>query len=404
MTELSLYPYQEEGRDFLATRKRAYLSDEMGLGKTVQALTAAKKIRAGNVLVISPASAVENWIRERNKWYPGGTFTYMSYAKALRSRDSLGTPGLVILDEAHYCKTPSAKRTRAALGVASKADRAWLLSGTPMPNDPTELWAMFKYLWPERPAALDITTAEQWMHKFCKVRATEWGPKPYAVKNGAILKGMLEDIMMRRTLDQVGLDLPPLRVTLSYLPKDADLARGLQEYSEYEDGDPEQVYTSTLRRLLGKAKAPRIAKQVAEELTDGAYKAIVLLYYHREVGALLRETLEEAGHTCVGFDGSTPQTMRQRAIDAFQSGGAPVFLAQMTSAGVAITLTRASELVLVEPEWSPDDNRQAIKRIHRIGQDHPCRARIFAVQGTLDASVMWTVARKVQMQQEVGLG
>lgn len=400
---LTLYPFQKEGRDFLAARNRAYLADEMGLGKTVQALTAARKVGARRVLVVCPASAVENWRREREKWCPEGIFEYLSYAKMIRRKPD--DPGdLVILDEAHYCKTPSAKRTRAALGVASKVDRAWLLSGTPMPNDPTELWAMMKYLWPERPAEHNITTAEQWMHKFCKVRQTLYGPKPYAVQNGPLLRSMLEDVMLRRTLKQVGLDLPPLHVTLSHMAKDADLAQHLQEYSEYEDGDEEEVYTSTLRRLLGKAKAPMIAKQVASELDDGAYPAIVVLYYHRETGALLREGLEDAGHTCVGFDGSTPQGARQEAIDTFQGGGAPVFLAQMTSAGVAITLTRASEIVLAEPEWSPDDNRQAIKRIHRIGQDTPCRARIFAVAGTLDASVMGTLARKVQMQEEVGLG
>jgi SNF2 family DNA or RNA helicase len=80
-----------------------------------------------------------------------------------------------------------------------------------------------------------------------------------------------------------------------------------------------------------------------------------------------------------------------------------VFLAQQTSAGEAINLQAASEIVLVEPAWSPDANRQSVKRIHRIGQDNPCRARIFGVAGSIDAAVMGTVAQKVGHQTEVGL-
>ena len=78
-----------------------------------------------------------------------------------------------------------------------------------------------------------------------------------------------------------------------------------------------------------------------------------------------------------------------------------MFLAQQGAAGTGITLTRASEIVLVEPSWSPAYNEQAIKRIHRIGQEHPCRARLFAVPDSLDAALMVTLARKTVMVKEV---
>jgi SNF2 family DNA or RNA helicase len=98
----------------------------------------------------------------------------------------------------------------------------------------------------------------------------------------------------------------------------------------------------------------------------------------------------------------TPPARRQEEIDGFQKHGG-IFLAQQTAAGIGITLTRAHEIVLVEPSWSPSDNDQAIKRIHRIGQDKPCRARIFLVPDSLDEAVMGTLLRKQKMLTEVGL-
>lgn len=154
---------------------------------------------------------------------------------------------------------------------------------------------------------------------------------------------------------------------------------------------------STLRRILGEYKAPRVARLLQDELQDG--HDLVVLYHHKATGAALREGL--GGHSHVfGFDGSTPAMLRQEQIDGFQQYGG-LFLAQQTAAGTGITLTRASEIVLVEPAWTPSDNEQAIKRIHRIGQDQPCRARLFAVPDSLDEALMKALARKSVMVKEV---
>ena len=91
-------------------------------------------------------------------------------------------------------------------------------------------------------------------------------------------------------------------------------------------------------------------------------------------------------------------------IDAFtDDSGVRVFLGQQQSAGEALNLQAASEVVLVEPAWTPDANRQAIKRVHRIGQKDPCRARMFGVEGTLDEAVMKVILLKTQLQTTVGL-
>jgi SWI/SNF-related matrix-associated actin-dependent regulator of chromatin subfamily A-like protein 1 len=399
---MDLYPYQQTGASFLMEHARAYLADEMGLGKCAQAVTAARRLgitRAGT-LIVCPASVVPTWPYEWALWGGTGEPEVVSYTTLARdpARYAMNRR-LVILDEAHYAKSPTAKRTRASLRVAAMADRAWLLSGTPMPNHTGELFAPVRALWPDVCERHGATRYTNWLYEFNYVRMTKYGPRPYAVRNGKVLRAELQRFMLRRRLEDVGLELPPLRVHGHRLPQDPTVKAAL-EASGYADMEAdEEAYTSVLRRLLGEAKAGPIAAQIADELEAGAYQKIVVLYYHHSVRDILRERL--AIYDVVGFDGSTPQGKRQEAIDAFQTGTARVFLAQQQSAGVGITLTAASEIVLVEPAWSPDDNIQAIKRIHRIGQDAPCRARIFMVSGTLDEAVMGTALNKLRMRKEV---
>lgn len=400
---MDLFPYQCEGVSFLLRRRRAYLADEMGLGKTVQAVCAAGELDAfdpgmiWHTVVVCPASVQENWRREWRTWGGPGKLDVVSYSKLIRlPLETFGVPSLVILDEAHYCKSPGAKRSKAALKLAAKADRAWLLSGTPVPNDVRELYTVFKYLWPDY---MFPTSARKWLERFCLFTDTEYGPRVWGNKPAvkAELRPALREVMLRRRLRDVAMELPPLRVNVQYLDKDSTLDEQILELAGDME-DPEHL--STLRRLLGEYKAPLVARLLREEIEDGQYRDIVVLYHHTRTGEVLREALSGMYAKVYGFDGSTPSARRQEEIDAFQRFGG-IFLAQQGAAGTGITLTRASEIVLVEPAWTPSENEQAIKRIHRIGQEAPCRARIFAVPGSMDEALMQAVARKTAMVKEI---
>lgn len=414
---MDLYPHQPEGITFLAERDRAYLADVMGLGKTVQAALAADRAGVSSVLIIAPASTIPNWEREWAEWGPQVNVACISYSSRKKLDMAAGAEwDLVILDEAHYCKNPKAKRTQAALAIAAGADRAWLLSGTPMPNHPGELYAPMEAIWPEVLEQLGISTYMQWVDRFCQYKRVTYGRgwvqqpalKIFGAKNLDQLKPYMADIMLRRKEVE---GLPPMRVHLSRLPRDAGFERALAQTGvdvgalaraiEAEEASDDKS-ASKLRRLMGEYKAPRIAFQIAKELEDRAYPKIVVLAYHHSVLDALERGL--ADFNPVGFRGSTPQAQRQEAIDLFTNDPTRrVFIAQQTAAGVGINLQVASEIVLVEPAWSPDDNAQALKRIHRIGQDVPCRARIFTVAGSLDEAIMGTLQRKLQMQRDLGL-
>lgn len=411
---MNLYPYQVEGVKFLTSDLRRYLADTMGLGKTVQSIEAANEIMGATarIGVIAPASVLPNWQAEVERYATDPSqWHFVSYNR-LASRTGIGTPvyDLVIIDEAHYAKNNRAKRTIASMRVARASDAAWLLSGTPMPNHPGELWPAIRTLWPHVPKALGLNSYSEWFNFFCLWSQTKYGPRVYGTKNLDKLRPYLETFMLRRTLDDVALDLPPLRVDVQLLPKDklfeaalradgVDGARLMQQI-ERETND-EDGSSSRARRLLGTYKAPRVADILAEELDAGEYHQIVVLAYHRNVLDTLRQKLRKFG--VAGFDGSTPADKRQEEIDRFRNGEARVFIAQQTAAGVGINLQNAHEIVLLEPAWSPDDNRQAIKRVHRIGSTQPVRARIFGIAGSMDAGIMRAVANKAQMQSALGL-
>ena len=404
---MKLYPYQEIGVEFLAARRRAYLADDMGLGKTIMAASAARRVAARRTLIICPASARDNWRAEWDTWGPTtGEATIMSWSSPRLLGELSATWDLVIFDEAHFGKNPKAKRTRALM-AAQDATRLWCLSGTPTPNKNfAELFTVFQALQPHVLTELGLPTYDNWFDHFCLWSPTTYGRRVYGIQNTDDLRPYLDNFLLRRRLADVDLELPPLRVDLHRLPKDgaflADPAMA-DAYQRMEaEAATDDASTSRLRRYLGEYKSPRIAAILTGELIERQYGKIVVMAYHRDVLTKLREHLSPFGVT--GFDGSTPVDKRQDIIDAFRSSTARVFVVQQTAGGTAIDgLQVANEIVLVEPGFVPDPIRQQIKRIHRIGSTRPCRARIFAVSGTLDEAILGTIARKLRNEKETGI-
>src|SRR5919204_350443 len=125
-----LQPFQWAGVRYVLDARRAFLADEQGLGKTVQALAALEADAAYPAIVVCPASLKLNWEREARRWLPHrsvevvegpvavprtGDITILNYEIVAAHRDALARlrPGALVVDEAHYCKNPQAKRTQA---------------------------------------------------------------------------------------------------------------------------------------------------------------------------------------------------------------------------------------------------------------------------------------------------
>lgn len=419
---MELYPFQDDGVRFLCARHDAYLGDEMGLGKTVQAIAAANVLHLGGtrVLVVCPASVLHNWKREWDRWSTQPQPTIMSY-DAMRTMTLPEPPppaaihvqnaprpawSLVIFDEAHYLKNPNAQRTRVAAKVAAMSERVWMLSGTPTPNNAAELYAPMRMLMEDRLAAVTLHTYMDFLRMFCVWRPTEYGVQITGVKNVARLRELIRPVFLRRRAAEVLRDLPPLRIDHVRLDTGAqadasfgaEMQRILDEAGVTWDPTsiPDSPHISRLRRFVGEYKVAAIAALLTEELTDDPAKKLVVMAHHRLVLDALEDRLHFAG--VVRVDGSTLPALRAARVAQFQEQPTTrVFLGQNTAAGIGINLTAASDVVLVEPPWSPEDMMQIIKRVHRIGQDAPCRARVYSVPDTLDEAIMSVLVQKTRM-------
>lgn len=327
----------------------------------------------------------------------------------------------LILDEAHYVKNTQAKRTKAVYGarIASPgalwraAERVWPLTGTPILNDPTELWPHVSRLWPEVLLELEITTADQWMREFCVVRDTPYGPKIVGGRNLSRLNQILKPRMSRLTLAETQPDMPPVLIDRINLPPEQIDTSGLDPEAlallqtllnvADEDEEPDfgalELHLATLRRQWGMAKVPGIVDLVKTELHGGQEK-LVVFFQHTAVGCNLAHDLK--AFDPVMIDGHTPD--KTKIIGKFKTDPkCRVLLAQIVAGGTGLDGMQhaTNRVLLAEYAWTPAVNQQAIARVARAGQLLPVRASYIALSGSMDDDIARALVRKQKIVKEV---
>lgn len=441
----TLHPYQEEGAAWLASRG-VMLADEPGLGKTLQAIEACGLVGARRVLVVCPAVALAVWRDEIRDSWPGCHVSYLRDlvdCGARKARVHLVEPSVIITgyeyllvndvakqilagighfdvlicDEAHALKNPTAKRTMliygpgcAGGGLASMARHVWLLTGTPQLNHPGEWFPHLRCLGADRIAERSYAG---FVDHYCtkKVRSvrTKRGTKQIETIEGSN-RAALPDLarrlrgfwLKRRQVDVLG-QLPPL--TISQRSVDPELCDAAI-LAQVEDSDEAQVlrraleqgsvdalrevegHVSKLRRLLSLAKV-RATVAWVEDLLDQGAPAVAVFGWHTDALHRIRDALD-----AVMIDGGTPSKKRDAAVQAFQNGKTRVFVGQIQAAGTAITLTASNRVVMHEMAFTPALNIQAIKRCHRLGTQSAVLAEVLSVEGSLDYAVNAILARK----------
>lgn len=447
--EFELLPYQQIGRDWLASHKQILLGDDMGVGKSAQAIAAADKLNAENILIVCPAIARINWAREFDRFSlyqrkqrvllsgepPAldDQLVIVSFDLLLRDpvhRHVIGRQwDVVIVDEAHFLKEPTAERTKRVLGkhgIIHKAARFWPMSGTFAPNHVGELW-VWMYLF-----GYTTLKRDAFIRRYCTVRETPYGLKVMGNNPATLdeLRGFIKQIMLRRTKEQVMPELPPLTLTeVNVEPSPVDMEQWFFDYwigggdasvlkavTEQESRlrnlwdavstsrTPEKdrvsmlpgidSSVSVLRRYTGMQKVQAVVEMVKNELDNGLDK-IVIFAVHRDVIVTLRDGLKD--YNALLLFGGTPPEKRQRHIDKFQNSAKHrVFVGQIHACGVAISLTAANEILFVESDWVPANNAQAMMRVYRKGQTRPVRARFVSLEGSIDKDIQLALRRKTK--------
>lgn len=442
-----LFPYQLKGASFLAANRHALLAHEMGLGKSVMAIRGLESIRAKKALIICPSVARINWLREFEKWsetkWKMRVLTTLkcaplehesaicSFDYAVSNYEKLKAHlwDCVVVDECHFLKSHEAKRSKAILGsqgIIRSSQRVWLMSGTPAPNHPGELWTMLYTF------GVTHLKYDDFVDRYCKVRETSYGLKISGANRQNIpeLKQLLSKIMLRETKDSVGLELPKLTITHTvvepglvdfeilpsfthyFLPADrrAELASELKRQEDTlktvfnnVEGDKDKFpvlaglasSVSTLRRYVGLQKVEPSIEIVKSAMKYGGIKKLVIFAIHADVIEGLRAGLRE--FKPVVLYGRTDPETRQKNIDRFQKNPkCQIFIANILAAGTAITLTAAHHVFFVEQDWVPGNNAQAIMRCHRIGQEKPVFVKFLLLDNSLDSHIGFILKNKTK--------
>ena len=411
-----LMPFQKEGVRALINGERILLADDMGLGKTLQAIAAVRILCAQHViesiLVVTPASLLDQWRRELEKWAPElraiivrGPITdrawqwkarvhvtLVSY-ETLRSdvADNKRAPvrrkiwDAVIADEAQRIKNRNA--TSNALKVLQRR-RSWALTGTPLENDEEELASILEFV-----DHVGLTSSRHY-------------------RPGVELLHRHRQLQLRRKKGDVLDDLPPKQVTTVFIPLHA---RQKESYDRAEregivylkslgaevrvqhvlelitrlkqicNADPEAGHSSKLRDIR-----ERLGQLVAQ-----GHRALVFSQYTSTAFGVAAAASYLEAFNPLTLTGDMPQSQRASIIDRFKTTDThKALVLSLRVGGVGLNLQEASYVFHLDRWWNPAVEHQAEDRSHRFGQTAKVNVIKYSCTGTIEERIDAILKRK----------
>lgn len=434
-----LLPYQRAGVQYASDARRTFIADEMGLGKTIQAICTVEYVMdAYPVVVVCPPSLVLNWAKEWNKWLPErrvvtvtnrklfpdeGTYdvVIVGYSNIPHWEKRLTGHRSYIFDESHYCKTPTAQRTKAAVKIARSAPKEGLvlcLTGTPVTNRPNEYASQLEILGRLK----EFGGLWGFYRRYCGAYQDSFGQ--WNISGNSHLDELNDRLRgacyIRRTKDQVLSELPPIvhsRIMVEgssagmkeYVKAEKDILFYIAERARQlaiERGEPSHkaamaamiraeanehlVRLSVLRRLAAKAKMSSVHEWVDAHLEDG--KKVVVAAHHREI---VDELANKYGNLRIQGGMSVEEVeSNKKKFQELSVEKAPVIVLSMQAAKTGHTLTASENCLFVELPWTPADVDQTYSRLHRIGQKGSVMATYLLAAGTIDEDIYDLIEKK----------
>jgi len=411
--------HQKEAIEKLVRNKKFILADDMGLGKTTSTIIAALETGAKKVLIVCPASLKINWqreianysdrtvyIAEGKKFSDEHDFVIVNYDILKNFHDTKDKEkseimkinfDLVIMDEAHMISNPQAQRTKIANDIASKSNRVWLLSGTPMTSRPMNYYNLLNLV--------DSPVAMNWMayaKRYCNGFQFSVGKrKVWNVTGASNLEELRERTsthILRRLKEDI-LDLPEKIITPVYLRlKSKDYEELMGEYFNWYDQNPEESSSLTIqfsklmkvRKVIAQEKINNTI-ELAENIVEQGKKVIIFTNFTDT----LNQIYNHFGKSAVYLDGSCSKFHRQNAVDEFQTNDKiKVFVGNLKAAGVGITLTSAEAVIMNDLSFVPAEHSQAEDRSHRIGQKNSTSVYYPLFENSIEGAIYDILNRK----------
>ncbi len=273
-----------------------------------------------------------------------------------------------------------------------------------MTNDPANCYSFLRFCDAMR------LSYEAFQRKFFYTHLSQFGERNKPRKDTLIdLQRLIVNNSIRRTFEEVGIELPPLFITSTLVDGDSEPVRALLAAhpgldksicSAVESGGLSFLnaqHVATLRRLIAEAKALPYAEMLIDELTQDSNRKVVVMGISRGALQTVQKVLAHKKIWAVLVQGGVSDQARQEAIEAFRaSPNCRVFIGNIRATGTGLTLTAAAHIDILESDWTPAANDQAIKRIRRIGQARTQHARFITLARSLDEVVNRVVAEKTK--------
>ncbi|MBZ6196151.1 ATP-dependent helicase [Streptomyces olivaceus] len=443
--DATLRDYQRRGLNWLVRMTSlglgCCLADDMGLGKTITLIALHLHRQtdagaAGPTLVVCPTSLMGNWQREIERFAPGtpvrrfhgtrrdldglvdGEFVLTTYGTMRLDTGRLSAVpwGMVVADEAQHVKNPYSQTARQLRSIGARARVA--LTGTPVENNLSELWAVLDWATPGLLGRLGTFRRDY-------ARAVEGGQDPAAAER---LARLVRPFLLRRRKSDPGIapELPPKTETDHAVSLTAEQT-GLYEavvreaLTEIAGADsmarrglivklltslkqicnhPAQFLKEERPRITGRSGKLELLDELLDTILSEGASTLVFTQYV-QMARLLEQHLAARGVTSLFLHGGTSVTARESLVRRFQDGEAPVFLLSLKAAGTGLNLTRAEHVVHYDRWWNPAVEAQATDRAYRIGQTRPVQVHRLVAEGTVEDRIAALLHRKKELADAV---
>ncbi|MGA5116417.1 DEAD/DEAH box helicase [Streptomyces pseudogriseolus] len=425
------------------------LADDMGLGKTIQLISLhllrqERPEDRGPTLVVCPASLLGNWEREVGRFAPGTPvrrfhgpgrtldgadegFVLTTYGTMRLDAGRLGAHrwGLVVADEAQHVKNPHSSTAKALRLIGARARIA--LTGTPVENNLSELWAVLDWT---TPGLLGTHGAfrRRWIAPVEAERhlAAEGEGEQHTAR---LLAELVRPFLLRRRKTDPGIapELPPKTETDRPVALTAEQERLYRKQVETVMGEirsgaggiarsglvlklltglkqicnhPAQFLKEDQAPLTGRSGKLELLDELLGTITAEGGAALVFTQYV-SMARLLERHLRDRGTPAALLHGGTPVARREELVRRFQDGEFPVFLLSLKAAGTGLNLTRADHVVHYDRWWNPAVEAQATDRAHRIGQTRPVQVHRLIAEGTVEDRIAALLEAKKELADAV---
>lgn len=327
---------------------------------------------------------------------------------------------LIICDESQRIKNPKAAQSKAVQMLGDRAAYRLILSGTPVQNSAIDLYSQYRFLDPSVFGA----NFYAFRNRYCQMGGYG-GHEVVGFQHMDELVRKEHSIALRVTKAEC-LDLPGQTFVRRYVQLEPAARRLYTQIArascaELENGEhvtASIVLTKLLRlmqltggfvqadggdrpRPTGSAKLDALADILEDYVQEAGQKLVVFARFRPEIAAIC-QLLEQRGIRYGRIDGEVPMDQRGAIVETFQQDpGVKVFVAQIQTAGLGITLHAASAAVFYSLDFNYANYAQALARIHRIGQAHPVTYIHLLAEHTIDDQVLDALERKEDLARTI---